>query len=91
MLMLIIQWSYGQSAYLRDLAQTNIKKYIDERLPEDKHLTMKHLIDKPPRYKVENMLIYTKISAVYFSSTVIIISLLVVMPLFATMHLEVQA
>jgi hypothetical protein len=37
------------------------------------------------------MLIYTKISAVYFSSTVIIISLLVVMPLFATMHLEVQA
>jgi hypothetical protein len=37
------------------------------------------------------MLIYTKISAVYFSSGVISISLLVVMPLFATMHLDVQA
>lgn len=55
------------------------------------HITMKYLIYKPSPYKVENRLTYAKSSAVYFSSAIIIIPLLVVMSLVATMHLNVQA
>lgn len=54
------------------------------------HITMKYFIYKLSPYKVEINLPYAKSLAVYFSS-IVIISLLIVMPLVATMHLDVQA